>query len=370
MRATKSSLLSTTALVSAIAMCSSAALAEEKEMEEEMMEPVPPALSVGGYYFFDAHFADVDGSDANSQQMQHDLEVHFRASGELANGIKIGGRIELEGNAGHTIDDHFLTLSSGWGTVMVGATDGVSNKTAVGAPNGGYGVTSGVQTEWLSGTDAAGNPVAIRCAFRCTGGGSNLDAGNDDTGIHYFSPRFNGFAFAVGYRPEASGRAGASQGPIDPDTTYQDAVDAALTYQGEMGGVGISASLGVGTADGGAMADYEHLVAGLSLSAMGFAIGGRMADEGTDGPNNGNSMSAGVAYSQGPWRVGIDGFSGSRRDTAAPGDSEYDAWAVSGTYTVGPGLRLIAGFQSGSIDHDDTGQVDGSAFTAGMAVNF
>lgn len=369
MRSTRSNLLSTTALVSAIAMCSTAALAEEKEMEEEM-EPVPPHLSVGGYYFFDAHFADVDGSDANSQQMQHDLEVHFRASAELANGIKIGGRIELEGNAGHTIDDHFLTLSSGWGTVMVGATDGVSNKTAVGAPNGGYGVTSGVQTEWLIGSDADGQEVKIRCAFRCTGGGSNLDAGNDDTGIHYFSPSFGGFSFAVGYRPEASGAGSNNKGPIAPDTVYQDAVDAAVRYSGELGGVGINASVGVGSADGGGAPDYEHVVAGLSLSAMGFTVGGRMADEGTDGPNNGNSYSAGVAYTQGPWKVGIDGFSGSRRDTDAPGDSEYDAWAISGTYAVGPGLRVLAGFQSGSIDHDDAGAVDGSAFTAGMAVNF
>ena len=107
MKSHKHQLLATTALVAAATMAGTA-VAEEKEMEAS-----PPSLSVGGYYFMDMHFADVDGSDANSQQMQHDLEVHFRASGEFDNGIKIGGRIELEGNAGHTIDDHFLTLGSG-----------------------------------------------------------------------------------------------------------------------------------------------------------------------------------------------------------------------------------------------------------------
>ena len=367
MKTVKQRLLTTSALVgAATVLASGGAFAEEKK---EMMA-TPPSLSLGGYYAMDAHFAEVDDSDANTQHMVHDAEVYFKMSGELENGIKIGGMIQLEGAGGNTganyIDDHWVSLSSGWGRVDIGAVHSVGVRTSVGAPNGGYGVTSGVQTEWFRSETAS-----LGCAFRCALGGTNLDAGTADQGVHYFSPSFNGFSFAVGYRPEASSANSKNTGPIAPDTMYQDAVDAAVRYDGQVGDVGVSASLNVGAADGGSGGpDYEHVVGGVSLSAMGFTVGGRMGNEGTDGPHNGTSYGVGVAYTTGPLKVGIDAFAGSIRDGEEPGDSEYDAWAVSGTYTVGPGLALKAGFQSGTLDMDDAASIDGNAFTMGIAVGF
>ena len=147
----------------------------------------------------DAHFADVDGADDNAPMfMVHDMEVHFNAAGEMENGIKVGARVEFEGAGGARVDDHWITLDGGWGRVLMGATDGVNVKTMVTAPSHPYGVTSGLQTDWFHNpaTGKAANP----CAFRCALGGARLDAGTDDTGVHYFSPRFNGFQFAVGFR--------------------------------------------------------------------------------------------------------------------------------------------------------------------------
>ena len=164
-----------------------------------------------------------------------------------------------------------------------------------------------------------------------------------------------------------------NQGPINEETDLHNAADIAVNYSGELGGVGIRASLAAGGAQapsGGDNGDYEHVAGGLQLSAMGFTVGGHIADEGTDGPQNGSSFGAGLTYGQGPWTVGVDAFSGSIRGTDAPGDSEYDAWSIGGQYTVGPGLRFIAGYQSASIDLDDADPLDGAAFTAGVAVNF
>ena len=170
-----------------------------------------------------------------------------------------------------------------------------------------------------------------------------------------------------------------------------------MNYAGELGGVGIRGSLAAGAASAPSMmavpnllteeahghagaaaptlvpnpnGDYEHVAGGLQLSAMGFTVGGHLADEGTNGPQNGTSFGFGVTYTTGPFMVGADMFSGSIRGTAADGDHEYDAWSIGGQYTIGPGLRLIAGFQSGSVDLDTADAVDGSAFSAGVAVNF
>ncbi len=367
MKSSKHQLMATTALVAAGTMVGGIAFAEEKKegMAEEF-EPTPPTLSLGGFYFFDGHFTDVDGRDDDGPMfMVHDLEVHFNAAGEMANGIKVTGHIEFEGSGGARVDDHWITVDGGWGRVMLGATDAVTGKTQVTAPASSYGVTSGLQTDWFSAL------ADTKCAFRCALGGARLHAGVDDAGVHYFSPRFNGFAFAVGYRPDARGAGSVNQGPIDQTAVNHDAVDAALTYQGDLGGVGISASAATGAAaapEGGD--DISYVTSGMRLSAMGFSVGGHIANESTDNMRNGNSFGLGVSYGQGPWSVAVDAFSGSIRGTDAPGDHEYDAWAIGGQYVVGPGLRLIAGFQNVSLDLDNADAVDGSAFSAGVAVNF
>ena len=360
MKSHKHKLLATTALVAAASMVGGAAHAEAMK----------PTLSLGGFYYMDAHFADVDGADDNAPMfMVHDMEVHFNAAGEMDNGIKVTGHVEFEGAGGARVDDHWITIDGGWGRVMLGATDAVSGKTQVTAPASAYGVTSGLQTDWFHNPDTG--KAAHPCAFRCALGGARLHAGTDDTGVHYFSPRFNGFAFAVGFRPEANHAKSVNTGPIDETTDMHNGVDAALTYQGDLGGVGISASAATGTAAAPeGEDDISYVTSGLRLSAMGFTVGGHIANESTDSSRNGNSFGLGVSYGQGPWTVAADMFSGSIRGTDAPGDHEYDAWAIGGQYVVGPGLRLLAGFQSASLDLDDADALDGSAFTAGVAVNF
>ena len=292
MRSTKSRLLTSTALVAAGTMAGGSALSEA----------MAPTLSLGGYYFFDTHFTDVDGRDDDGPLfMVHDSEVHFNAAGEMDNGIKVTGHVELEGSGGFRIDDHWITLDGGWGRVMLGATDAVTGKTQVTAPASSYGVTSGLQTEWFPALAASG------CAFRCSLGGARLHQGVDDTGVHYFSPRFNGFAFAVGYRPDARGGKSENKGPINQKMVHHDAVDAAVTYQGEMGGVGISASAATGAAAAPeGQADISYVTSGLRLSAMGFTVGGHVANESTDNHRNGNSFGMGVSYGQGPWTVAVD----------------------------------------------------------------
>ena len=104
MNARKHQLLATSALVGAGMALPGAAAAE-------MMKP---ALSVGGFFFHDTYFASQDlDEDKGSVAHQTDAEVHFKMAGELDNGLKIGGRIELEGTTQSAHKPGEVTLSDG-----------------------------------------------------------------------------------------------------------------------------------------------------------------------------------------------------------------------------------------------------------------
>ena len=352
MKSYKKQLLAGSAIVGAAALAGSPALAEAMK----------PSLSVGGYYFFDAHFADQDNADLEGNVFfQNDTEVHFKASGELDNGLKIGGRIELEAqpeNAQRQIDDHWISIGSGWGRVDMGYLNGVAwrQSWSVNPPSVAHGINSGVQTEWFS---------AVPCPFRCPGASTHIEAGNDDAGVHYFSPRFNGFQFAVGYRPDVRTSHSFNQGPItSADAKLVDGVDAAATYAGDVGGVAVNLFAGGGAASGvGDGDDYQSAMAGAKISAMGFSVGAMVADADDVGDGrDGTSLSAGISYSTGAMAFSITGLAGEA------GEAEYDAWSVGARYTIGPGLRALATFQS--VDRGGDIEDAGNALTAGIAVNF
>ena len=367
-----------------------------------LAEAQPLNMTLGGYYHFDTHLfsEDQDGGAANHGMVTaQDAEVNFNMRGELDNGMKIGGRIELEAsNNGDQIDQHWITLEAGWGRIDLGGINsGRYNLSwTVNAPNVAHGITSGVQTEWLTfNVDAAPWGASLGAfASRRPLGSANLDASNDDQGIHYYSPRFNGFQVALSYRPGIANGGGKNIGQIDEDTTYTDAVDAAVHYTGDLGGVGVTALVGLATASAPTMAtsggfdDYQTVNAGFRLSSEGFKVGGMIADasEGFCVPANGScdasdarsssgtAYTFGVSYGSGPWGVSTQIHSGEVEDSIGiAGSSELDVWSVSGSYTLGSGLRLIASYQDAALSNEDgiaANGNDGDSFSIGVAAGF
>ena len=107
MKSYKHQLLTTSALVGAASVVGGPALAEA----------MAPSISVSGYFAHDTHFASQD-LEENRGTVSHfvDSEVFFNFGGELDNGLKIGGRAELEAlQAGDQIDETRLDLSGAWG---------------------------------------------------------------------------------------------------------------------------------------------------------------------------------------------------------------------------------------------------------------
>ena len=392
-------LLATTSLVAASVLAGGNALAEAQ----------PLNISLGGYYNFDVHLFDEvqdGGSNNHGMSTYQDAEVNFNMRGELDNGMKIGGRIELEASTnGDQIDQSWITLEAGWGRIDLGAINsGRYNLSwTVNAPNVAHGITSGVQTEWLSHGDLG------TFAFRRPLGSANVDASNDDQGIHYYSPRFNGFQVALSYRPAVSTITSAGSGgsnnyaadrAIDTNTDYTDAVDVAVHYTGDVGDVGVTALIGFATAaaPGSAnVSNYEQVGGGFRISTQGFRVGGMVADvsngfcvdmdtaedtgrvnavcsDPEDRSSAGTVYTFGASYGSGPWAVSTQVHSGEVEDSIGiAGSSELDVWSVGASYTLGPGLRMIASYQDAELSNEDgiAGNGNsGNSFSIGVAAGF
>ena len=365
MKTRKSRLLATSALAGAGMALPGVAAAE-------MMKP---AISVGGYFFHDTHFAGQDMDEDASSVLHHlDSEVHFKLAGELDNGLKIGGRIELESQTGgDQIDETWLDLSGAWGMVRLGTKNSgrYGHSWSVTGPNVAHGVTSGVQTEWLVFPGGTGG-----FAFRRPLGSAHPDVSNDDPALTYFTPRFNGFQISVTHRPEVQNTGGkniATSGSNESEN-YTNALDGSIQYSGDVGGMKVALMLGAASADGGAMEDYQVVNGGAKVTASGFSFGGHMADVEDDmNGGTGTAYSVGASYGQGPWGVSTtfhDGAVSHNADDVGPGDSEMSVWAVGTRYTLGPGVRVLASYQSAEVTADTGESNEGSAFSLGVAVNF
>jgi len=401
----KKYLLGTTSLVAATVMAGGTALAEAQ----------PLNMSLSGVYAFDVHKFSEDqdgGADNHGLVTAQDAEVNINMRGELDNGMKIGGRIELEAsNNGDQIDQQWITLEAGWGRLDIGGVNsGRYNLSwTVNAPNVAHGISSGVQTEWLTHNGGLG-----AFAFRAPLGSANLDASNDDQGIHYYSPRYNGIQLALSYRPSVSstqGGGGGSEniGKIDQATNYTDAMDIGVHYTGDMGGVGLTALLGWATAsaptnaelafsNGGAkaFADWEMMNAGIRLTYDNLIIGGMIADasegfcretgdgaggavdsdcaDATDRSTEGTAYTFGVRYNMGAMAVSAQLHEGAVEDSIGiTGDSELQVMSIGLSYTLGPGLRVIASYQDAELSNEDGIAANGNqgeSFSVGVAAGF
>ena len=90
--------------------------------------------------------------------------------------------------------------------------------------------------------------------------------------------------------------------------------------------------------------------------------------------SSGTAFTFGISYGSGPWGVSTQIHSGEVEDSIGiAGSSELDVWSVSGSYTLGPGLRLIASYQDAELSNEDGIAANGNAgnsFSIGVAAGF
>ncbi|MFZ1413351.1 MAG: porin [Defluviicoccus sp.] len=343
------------------------------------------ALEVHGYMqqwmvFNDIGLTNVeDGTgkhpfDWSRVDQKHNAEVCFTGSYKLDNQVTIGADVQLEANtSGDQIDESYAWISTeSFGKVIVGDENNAGYLLQVTAPHGGLAHNQGVITAMPNqgfviapqGFDIADTVID----------GTLLRFDDDDSGkFTYISPRFAGFQIGVSYIPnfESGGdnnnsvnRVNSVTGPGTNGTINGFA--GGINYKEKIGTVGVEASLAGlygNTAPAAGSNDLFAGSVGLLLSFSGFEVGGSythaQGDKSTGPVANiesydGNSYDVGVAYTTGPYKVGLAyqrGVSEGVRDNS--GEQRADYLVLSGTYTLGPGVRVIGGVYAADLDGED-----------------
>ncbi len=363
-------------------------------------EVEPLHMELGGYFTSWYGYSDPDRAANGSSRVGEfssvqNAEVHFRMRGELDNGLKIGGRIELKGETtGDQVDQHYLVLAGGFGEFRIGSVN--SGRYSYGwltdAPTAGIGINSG----WMSGFVAPLNNSGLR--FRSPSRSTVIEAGNDEPKITYFTPRFEGFQLIASWTPRGHlitgnliGSGGSTfffTGPADENIVYTNGLDIGISYVNDFDGIGVRLQAGAATADapqfaenaalGSDVDDYFAYNGGIALSYLGWDIAASFAV--VEEPlcllftatavfppglcassNEGDSFNIGVGYSTGPWQLTLSYFVGQEeglRDFPGlgnQGDEKSRFVELGASYLIGPGLSTSLAVVGTSFDDDFPG---------------
>jgi predicted porin len=355
-------------------------------------------LGLGGYHQQWVVFSnqDIDGispSNYNAVDQKHNSEVCFIGETTLDNNLTFGVNVQLEANTdtGDQIDESFMYVSSPtMGRLILGDENNAGYLTHVTAPDGGVSLDSGD----LLNIEAFVIPVVS--VFDTAVGSTYLRFFDNDSGkITYLTPRFGGFQLGASYIPnyEGGGDDNSALRSCTRCNGFSNGWAGGANYTADLGGVGLQLSAGAqwgdanaSGADGG---DTDNLfawslggqagIAGFS-AGFGFAKGeqGRGGSgSGAAGTNQINSTgwTVGAAYEVGPYKVGVDYMRGVGNPNTVGADTSgrqrLDQAVLSGTYTLGPGIRLVGGvFWYDGESEGNTVTNDGYGVATGFKLGF
>lgn len=322
----------------------------------------------------------LDPDLARGLDFRNDTEVHVLARAKSEEyGLEYGATIEFEADTNSTLntDETWLFLRGGWGELRMGDEDGVVDNSTVGAN------TIAAGTGGIDGSDAVASAAPV--VF--------LTNTNDATKIRYYTPSFGGFSLGASYTPtqETIG-SGANNGQAfgfkngDLAMEGENVFEGAATYDGDLGGVGILASVvglygklkngaDAAIADGGFGSDsWWGVQGGVNVDLFGFKLGGAVGQDNV-GDTKRDFFNVGLAYGFGPLNTSIGYgkiFSANNDFNEATGIDKGSNLVVSADYAIAPGLVLAGDVSWFDNNTDvDTGTGDqGWAAVGRLAVAF
>ncbi len=372
----KQLLLGTTALMVGAIAVPNLATAEE----------MPLRLDVRGYkneFFGIGNADDSVGTDWGNTNLFNDGEIHFRGETALDNGLTIGVQVELEAfQSGDQVDESYAYIQGDFGKLVVGNENMANYNTfwGVTAPAVGTPINSGWITVFVPGVTGFGTAGSFRSPLLTT----NIDVGNDENTISYYSPRFAGFQFTGGFAPAVADSGAGQAGQANEGTQYHNALGIGFNFSNSFGGVDLGAAAGYnrGSADTAREAagadDFEQIKVGLSVGVAGFSIAGSYANslEGKTNAantvtNEGQSFDIGASYSTGPWGASVTYFHGEQEDTiATAGDDETQAFVGAVSYALGPGITTSFSLMYGKFEEEGGADADATVGILGIAISF
>ena len=356
----KKILLGSTAIVAAgmIASAPSAIAAEKMK------------LSVGGYMEQWVGFTSQDdgvAQDYSGFSTVSDGEIHFKGKTKLDNGISIGVNVQLEAQqGGDQIDEQYMTVSGGFGQIIIGDENSAMYKMHYAPSDFGIGMNSGDNTVWNKPvSDAVGDSINMGSHYRSPFGATYIepDAVNDSAKISYFTPRVSGFQLGLSYGPDVGQD---NNGLPNRDAVNSDYIMVGANFVQKMGGMSVGISGGYGTVTDAAAGGVEPEATsfGIKLGMGGISAGVSYANFSDSGEKDQEGINAGVAYSSGPMGVSIAYFHGEKdgnNGSAATlnNQAERDVIHLSAKYSMGPGVTF-AGTLGHAVYSSDDADIDNS----------
>lgn len=367
----KKQLLTTTALVAAVAFAGSAMAASK------------PTLKLGGdsrqiigVGENDSAFDAANGARIGFDQ-QSDTEIHFKGSVTLDNGIKIMTSTQLEGSSGEAdyIDENYMRISGGFGMIQLGSADLAAQAMTTGylgawSTNVGLNVALDT-TKWVTKPDAT---------THFAGTVNRVDNSSDAEGVSYFTPRVSGLQAGFSYMPAA---VEDNQGR-EPKTGDTDGVQVGVNFVKKMGDIGVAVAAGYATHNEGTagLDDPELYALGVRLDFQGFRVGlstMEAEDQGTatnTTANGSKTFEAGVRYTMGANMISatyVHTETSSR--AAARDDDETETMWLGYQRTLGPGVvwtvnAIFADFEDGTANPGAALENDGQALVTSVRLKF
>jgi outer membrane protein OmpU len=331
-----------------------------------------------------------DGENRAHQafDVQHDGEIHFKASQTLDNGLKIRTRVELESSTqSDQIDEAYVDISGKWGAIRIGAEDNAASLMNTGT-FGAWATNVGQNTNFDV-TDWVLKPKA-GFTFDLT---QRLELGEGDSEkITYFTPRVGGVQVGVSWIPsgeeEANGSiAGTEGGAIDVARAWA----LATNYRAKLGGVGVGMAAGymAGNQPGGQAAgeggDFGGDPKGWTMSgafsfsgvkiAAGYQSRKSITNDSSGAVADSNELSFGAKYKFGKNHVSAGYLLGKAESTRAiAGDDEAQRLMISYRRDLAKGVQYRLNFIYADFNGEDKTTLaddnEGTAVTTSIRVAF
>jgi len=373
-----------------ILLGTTALLAGAVAMPDYVSAEEPLRLQVRGFKHEFFAVGDVDGAvgtDYNNTGEFSDGEVQFRGETALDNGLTIGVQVELEADSrGDQIDEAYAFIKGDFGKVVAGGENLANYNTFWGvvAPSVGVPINSG----WI--TVFVPPPAGHDLSFRSTITTTNVDIGNDENALSYYSPRFAGFQFTGGYAPAVvdTGEGKTFTGfEADKTFEYYNAFGVGLNFSDSFNGIDVKVAGGYNQisapqnveALGGD--DVQQVKVGANLGYAGFSVGGSYANEfegkqivsggAITRSEEGRSWDVGGSYSTGPWGISGTYFHGQwEANPLQVGDDELDSFVGAISYALGPGITTSLSVLYGKLEDEGGATGEATMGILGISVSF
>jgi len=315
-------LLGTTALAAAVTLSANVATADVTSASD---------VAISGYFEWDYSNVNSDITGNDGTAFGQDSEVKMVFTNKTDSGLTVAFTTEFETDkaGGGTSDDNYLSISGGFGKLVLGELDGVMDQ---------YGISaSDLPAEEMY----VGEPADMVT--------ENADgvAGAESNKISYHLPAMGGLTAGVSYTN--SGVTGAT-----------DVTSYAAKYVLDAGGATISIAAGTGTAEVSGAQDADTQVMGVAIASGDLKLNVSNAtyeDADQDESTNGLAVSFGMASG-----TTLVGYTSKLEDDTS--NEEYSVSGVEVQYTIASGLSAVITVEDYEYEDGTTGTASDDSGTA------